>query len=80
MLSYSSDISMMGGRILFYKSRKKKQLNVVVLLDPQMRLKQRQQTKNHEFEEFGYEQQTRVRCASVQLIYKSMLKLGKFHC
>ena len=69
MLSYSSDMSMMGGRILFYKSRKKKQLNVVVLLDPQMNLKQRQQIKNHEFEEFGYEQQTRVRCASVLLIY-----------
>ena len=37
---------MMGGRNLFYKSRKKKQLNDVVLLDPQMRLKQRWQIKN----------------------------------
>ena len=71
---------MMGGRILFYKTRKKKQVNVVVLLDPQISLKQRQQMKNHEFEEFGYEQQTRVRCASVLLIYQSILKLGKFHC
>ena len=70
---------MTGGRISFYKSRKKEQLNDVVLLDPQMRLKQRWQIKNHELEDFGSEQ-TRVRCASVLLIYQSMLKLDKFHC
>ena len=69
----------MGGRILFYKSRKKKQVNFVVLLDPQVSLKQRQQIKNHELEEFCSEQ-TRVRCASEELIYQSMLKLDKLHC